>query len=190
MTRDYAKRKKTNRSTNKRTPRKTRATKAALSPVWFFLSGMIITLAVIFFWLYSKKPELIKELLPETKSTQQVSSNHKTSQPETTPKELNHKGEDTTFTYHKTLTEKEIEVDSQPVTTASNKTYIMQCGAFRKLEDAESMEAEIAFIGMQANILEKDGWYRVRLGPYSTKRAAESAKHKMQDNNYQDCRIW
>lgn len=186
MTKDYAKKRKTARKSNSRNPRQSPPSRKQVSPILVFVGGMLVTLLAVFLWLLVKKPEIIKEVMPVKEQNQTVPAQ------EVTPKA---KAEETasepTFTYHETLTNKEIKVDgTQAVQTSSNTTYIMQCGAFRKREDAESLKAEMAFIGFQANVEEKDGWYRVRLGPYSTKRAAESDRHKLQDNNYQDCRIW
>ncbi len=186
MTKDYAKKRKTARKSNKRSSRQTPPSRKQVSPILVFVGGILVTLVAVFLWLLVKKPEIIKEVMPakEQAPTEQAQETKQQAATEETASEP-------TFTYHETLTNKEIKVDAtQAVQTNSSKTYVMQCGAFRKVEDAESLKAEMAFIGFQANVEEKDGWYRVRLGPYSTKRAAESDRHKLQDNNYQDCRIW
>lgn len=186
MTKDYAKKRKTARKSNKRSPRQSQSSHKPMSPVLVFFGGILITLFAVFLWVLVKKPEMIKEVMPAKKPTQTVEN--KTEAKET---QTDGNSDEPQFTYHETLTNKEIKVDTmQTVTTNSNKSYIMQCGAFRKQDDAESMKVEMAFIGFQANVEEKDGWYRVRLGPYNSKRAAESDRHKLQDNNYQDCRIW
>lgn len=186
MTKDYAKKRKTARKSNKRSSRQSPASRKTLSPILVFVGGVLITLFAVFLWVLVKKPEMIKEVIPITEQDQTVKAAEKKQATKT-----EETSSEPTFTYHETLTNKEIKVDgTQAVQTSSNATYVMQCGAFRKSEDAESLKAEMAFIGFQANVEEKDGWYRVRLGPYNTKRAAESDRHKLQDNNYQDCRIW
>jgi len=72
--------------------------------------------------------------------------------------------------------------------------YQMQCGSFRKHEDAESMKAQIAFVGLVAEIRRTEGsngvWFRVRLGPYESKRQAESDKNKLKRINIVSCGIW
>src|SRR5690554_575117 len=54
---------------------------------------------------------------------------------------------------------------------------LMQCGSFRRQGDAEELRAMIAMIGLEAQIRATQGsnglWYRVILGPYTTKREAE-----------------
>lgn len=50
-------------------------------------------------------------------------------------------------------------------------TYFLQAGAFRKLEDADRLKASLALLGIQSNIhamtVNKELWYRVRIGPYT-----------------------
>jgi cell division protein FtsN len=191
MTKDYAKRKRATKKTNTRTP-KTK-TKKPISPVIVFISGILLTLFAVFLWAIVKKPEVINELVSNDDKQQNVSTEppkDKAEKAETGNKQ-NSSQKDTEFTYHETLTNKKVDVEvTRPKQSDTNKSYIMQCGAFKKLPDAEKMKAELAFIGFQAKILTKGGWHRVRLGPYQSKRTAESDRHKLQDNNYLNCQIW
>lgn len=72
--------------------------------------------------------------------------------------------------------------------------YVMQCGSFRTHHQAESLKAKIAFAGLISEIKETTGsngvWYKVRLGPYETKRQAESDKNKLRRVNVVGCGIW
>ncbi|GAA4358544.1 SPOR domain-containing protein [Kangiella marina] len=189
MTKDYAKRKRTRNKTNTRTPTKT-ASKKPMSPIVVFISGILITLFAVFLWAIVKKPDVLKELVSDDKQpVAQTDQSAVATDKEETTDETEDKG--TEFTYHEALTNKKVNVDiTKPKTTDSNKTYIMQCGAFKQLADAERMKAELAFIGFQATVLSKGEWHRVRLGPYNSKRTAESDRHKLQNNNYQTCQIW
>jgi|GEM_PF-295865 len=196
MTKDYAKRKRQKRKNNTRTP-KNSATKKPISPILVFIGGILITLLVVFLWAVVKKPDVLKELVTaEETSTEKAAEtgNYKqnnTAQQKNTEPQTNDSKDDTEFTYHEALTNKKVDVEvTKPETTNSNKSYIMQCGAFKQLADAERMKAELAFIGFQATILSKGEWHRVRLGPYQSKRNAESDRHKLQNNNYQTCQIW
>lgn len=191
MTKDYAKRKRARKKTNTRTPKKT--TKKPISPVIVFISGILLTLFVVFLWAIVKKPEVIKDIVsnqePETEASSTTTNETDAETPAASDKDTSSK--DTEFTYHETLTNRKVDVEvTQPKQADSDKTYVMQCGAFKKLPDAERMKAELAFIGFQATILTKGGWHRVRLGPYQSKRMAESDRHKLQDNNYLNCQIW
>lgn len=85
----------------------------------------------------------------------------------------------------------EVEVPEEQV---SDKTYVMQCGSFRKVEQAEAMRAKIAFQGLEAAVKASNGsngiWHRVVLGPYNSKRDAERHRHKLQRADITTCRIW
>ncbi|NVJ64969.1 MAG: SPOR domain-containing protein [Gammaproteobacteria bacterium] len=176
---------------NTRTPRNKAAAKKQSSPILFFFSGIVLTLVGVGVWAYMKKPELIQELIPEKTQTEQVANTNTAEKPAQKPAKEITKNNDEQLDYHQMLTNKELEVEKDPtVTASSSKRYVMQCGASKVLEQAEAMKAQIAFMGLQAEVSEKDGWYRVRLGPYSSKRAAESDRHKLQNNDFNDCRIW
>lgn len=99
------------------------------------------------------------------------------------------------FTYHKVLKDKELQVDVDTSQQQVDKNLIMQCGSFLKHEQADRLKAQIAFTGLTATIKatdEKDGktWYRVVLGPYKTKRAADTDNHKLQAAKINGCVIW
>ena len=72
--------------------------------------------------------------------------------------------------------------------------YQMQCGSFRTLNQAETLKAKIAFVGIESQVRKTTGkngtWYKVVLGPYSRKRAAEADKHRLKSNNINYCQIW
>lgn len=72
--------------------------------------------------------------------------------------------------------------------------YKMQCGSFRTREQAETLKANIAFTGLTAQIKAVNGstgtWYKVYLGPYERKRAAEADKKLLKRNNINYCQIW
>lgn len=86
-----------------------------------------------------------------------------------------------------------VEVDV-PEQQGSDKTYIMQCGSFRKKEQAEAMRAKIAFQGLESKVKATNGknglWHRVVLGPYTSKRQGERDRHKLQKASITTCRIW
>ncbi len=100
-----------------------------------------------------------------------------------------------TFTYHKVLKDKELQVDIDTSKQQVDKNLIMQCGSFLKYEQADTLKAQIAFTGLTAEIKqteEKDGktWFRVVLGPYKTKRAADADNHRLQAAKINRCVIW
>ena len=79
------------------------------------------------------------------------------------------------------------ENPEQPA-TPSGGSYVIQVGSFRSSEDADALKARLAMLGLVAGIqsVTVDGstWHRVRLGPYETARAADSARRQLRDNGF------
>ena len=94
--------------------------------------------------------------------------------------------------YIEELVSKQVEVDVPERELGPPK--LMQCGSFRKQSDAERLRAEIAMAGLESQVRGTEGsnglWYRVILGPYETKRAAERDRHKLQRAKIYGCAIW
>jgi len=60
--------------------------------------------------------------------------------------------------------------------------YTLQVGAYRNKDEARSMQARLLLLGLHPSMISTDtGWYRVNLGPYSSKNSAEAIKHKLQN---------
>jgi len=93
--------------------------------------------------------------------------------------------------YVDTLPKREIEVIAKDQ-VVSDIPYVMQCGAYKTMAQAEERKATIAFQGLTSKIRKKEGssWYRVVLGPYTFKRDAERDKHKLQRAKIEPCAIW
>ncbi|OYU10503.1 MAG: sporulation protein [Comamonadaceae bacterium PBBC1] len=64
--------------------------------------------------------------------------------------------------------------------------YVVQAGAYRTSADADAQKAKLAMLGMDAKVSERDQGgrivYRVRMGPFEDKNAAERARAKMDAN--------
>jgi cell division protein FtsN len=62
-------------------------------------------------------------------------------------------------------------------------TYFVQVGAYARPEDAEQQRARIGLMGMSAKITEREQSgrtvYRVRLGPFDRKDAADAAQERL-----------
>lgn len=91
--------------------------------------------------------------------------------------------------YEESLPTKEVVVDI-PEKEKNTRPYQMQCGSFRKLNEAESLKARIAFQGLNSTVKKTGSWYRVILGPYDRKRVAEKERHKLQRAKINGCQIW
>lgn len=62
--------------------------------------------------------------------------------------------------------------------------YVVQAGAYRTSADADAQKAKLAMMGLDAKVSERDQAgrivYRVRLGPFDDKTAAERARAKLE----------
>jgi len=81
------------------------------------------------------------------------------------------------FEFYKILPGSEEPVTEQQFQKAvqqpsSKDKYYLQVGSFQNAEDAESLKAKIAMLGMEAyvqsaDLSEKGMWHRVRIGPFT-----------------------
>ena len=64
--------------------------------------------------------------------------------------------------------------------------YVVQVGAYRTGADADAQKAKLALLGLDAKVSERDQAgrvvYRVRLGPFSDKSAAERIRSQLESN--------
>ena len=62
-------------------------------------------------------------------------------------------------------------------------SYFVQAGAFRTPEDAEAQRAKLALMGLEGRVTEREQSgrtvYRVRVGPFDNKDAADRVKEKL-----------
>ena len=101
------------------------------------------------------------------------------------------------FEFYTLLPEMEVAVPDEELTrvteTPSSQaaeedvTYVLQAGSFRKLDQADRLKAELALIGMPAQIqtVSIDGgstWHRVRVGPFTNLQALNEARSELQRN--------
>jgi cell division protein FtsN len=74
--------------------------------------------------------------------------------------------------------------------TADPFDYVIQVGAYRTLADADAQKAKLALMGVDAKVSERDQngrtVYRVRLGPYDDKAAAEKVRARLESNNIEN----
>ncbi|MFQ6371873.1 SPOR domain-containing protein [Shewanella sp. YIC-542] len=98
------------------------------------------------------------------------------------------------WTYQQELENKQVEVDLPAKSNKPSRPYQMQCGSFRKESQAQEMKAVIAFQGLEAQVRKVEGssgvWYKVVLGPYQSKRKAETHRHELQRAGLNGCMIW
>lgn len=92
----------------------------------------------------------------------------------------------------KEMKEHEIKVEVKEIEQGG--PYQLICGSFRVYEQAEELKAKIAFSGLTSEVRRLEGkngvWYRVRLGPYDTKRLAESDKNRIKRAKIMGCNVY
>lgn len=113
--------------------------------------------------------------------------------------------EETTFEFYTVLPGKEIVVPDtvpapQPATATTtakepdsepdSRPFVLQAASFRKAADADQLKARLALLGLEAtvqrvNLKDSGTWHRVRLGPYTSKRAMEKVKARLQGQSIQ-----
>jgi cell division protein FtsN len=101
------------------------------------------------------------------------------------------------FEFYTMLPEMEVAVPEHELKSASKKTkkqaekegvtYVLQAGSFRNLAQADRLKAELALIGMPAQIqtVSIEGgkkWHRVRVGPFTNLQALNEARTELQSN--------
>ena len=69
-------------------------------------------------------------------------------------------------------------------------TYFVQVGAYRSNADADAQKAKLALMGLDAKVSERDQGgrtvYRVRLGPYADKAAAEKVRSRLEGSGIEN----
>jgi cell division protein FtsN len=71
---------------------------------------------------------------------------------------------------------------------ATNESYILQMGSFRKFADADRMKARLALIGIEAQVQKvsinnKETYHRVRSGPYHSQAELNRVRKLANDHN-------
>ena len=73
------------------------------------------------------------------------------------------------------------------IQTANTGSYVLQVGSFRAAADAERLKANLALLGVAANVQTvqvngADTWHRVRAGPYPALKALNDARSRLKSN--------
>ena len=193
---------------------KTRVTaknKKSLPGYIWLLSGLAIGLFVAFIIYLDKQPENnqdfssavqleLEKLKQQTKKKNNEATSSTSKAPVTAKKEPK-------FNFYTILPELEVlipESETRPpppppasTGTSKNKTstpqhktkkqYILQVGSFQNLNDAKKLKANLAFLGLEADIqhvtVNKQAWHRVRTGPYRDKKQLYQKQNLLKQND-------
>ena len=85
--------------------------------------------------------------------------------------------------------------EAKPVTSTASRGFMLQCGAFRGADQAESMKVRLNQQGHGAQVQRGQTatgtWYKVILGPFASRAEAESRRSALQSRNQaQGCTIF
>ena len=66
-------------------------------------------------------------------------------------------------------------------------TYLLQAGSFKKFEEADRLKAELALLGIEADIEtvtidNSEKWHRVRIGPFSDLARLNKVRQRLMEN--------
>ncbi len=92
------------------------------------------------------------------------------------------------FDFYKVLPEEELnlteDIESRPRAgdnaASDYNEYLLQAGAFRRPEDADTRKGELALCGLESRIVVSNGengvWHQVRIGPFENRSAMARAR--------------
>ncbi len=68
-----------------------------------------------------------------------------------------------------------------------SQSWLIQCGSFRAIKQAEAVRAQLAFAGIESYITASQGWNRVVLGPYSDRHFVGTILQQLTSARISDC---
>ena len=83
-----------------------------------------------------------------------------------------------------------LSTPATPANAADPFDYVIQVGAYRTSNDADAQKAKLALMGLDAKVSERDQAgrtvYRVRLGPFADKAAAERIRTRLEGSGIEN----
>jgi cell division protein FtsN len=187
--------------------RVTRKQKKSLPGYMWLLSGLAIGLFVAFIVYLDKQPENDKDfgtaVQQELEKLKQQANKKPVESAKVDKKTDNREKKEQKFNFYTILPELEVlipesetrppEVKNKTTTTTTSdssntaKQYVLQVGSFQNLNDAEKLKANLAFLGLEANIqrvtVNKQAWHRVRTGPYRDRQQLYKNQKLLKQND-------
>jgi len=85
------------------------------------------------------------------------------------------------------IPESEIHEEQARIKEKDDVAYMIQVGSFRAYSEADSLKAQIALLGIEADIdpvsSKGEQWLRVRVGPFSSTREMNKVRNRLHSNN-------
>ena len=193
MTKDYKHvPKSSDTKTSNRTPKKSVAKKKGSQkrpmPGWvWMLGGLAIGLAISgIVYLYDHGDATVKSAASAVNDA--IKAIPKPTQPGKT------EDDGPRFDFYTLLPELEViipdsEIKEEQARIKENEdvAYMIQVGSFRRYGDADSLKAQLAMLGIEADIepisSRGEQWLRVRVGPFTSKREMNRIRNRLHSNN-------
>jgi len=181
-----------------------RKEKKSMPGYLWLLSGLAIGLFVAFIVYLDKQPENDKDFgsaVQEELEKLKHQVKKKTSEDKkVTSTAKNGEKKEPKFNFYTILPELEVlipESETKPPEVSNShaaasskeehKQYVLQVGSFQNLKDAEKLKANLAFLGLPANIqhvtVNRQSWHRVRTGPYRDKQQLYKNQKLLKQND-------
>ncbi len=85
------------------------------------------------------------------------------------------------------LEEQKEGIKNPSINKTSGDRVLLQVGSFQRAGEADSLKAELAFLGLEAQVksalVNQDTWHRVQIGPFASNSALSRAKNLLLENN-------
>jgi cell division protein FtsN len=101
-----------------------------------------------------------------------------------------------TIDFYTVLPQREVEIpiseedqaamENPTINKDAENRFVLQVGSFQSVAEADSLKAQLAFIGLQAKVksavVDEDTWHRVQLGPFTSNSKLSQAKNLLIEN--------
>ncbi len=148
---------------------------------WLLLFSCMLMLGLLGFYIYYNKAEIVPEIVSVVELVKEEAA---------TQKEPGKPRFDfyTLLPEMKvTIPDAEIKKEQQRLDEKERGIYLLQVGSFRAYDDADSLKAQLAFLGIESEIqsVSSNGeeWQRVRAGPFDNKREMNKARNRLHSND-------
>ena len=154
------------------------AEKQSTSPVvWIFLILMLASFVAFIMFLDQKIANSGADEQPKKQSTDSVNK--------------------PIIDFYDILPQREIEIpisekdqaglENPSINKEAAQNFVLQVGSFQSAEEADSLKAELAFLGLQASVktaeVADETWHRVQLGPFVSNTKLSRTKNLLIEND-------
>jgi cell division protein FtsN len=169
-----------------------RKKKQPIPGYWWLITGLLIGGFMMFLSNLEKAPVQTAATTTKPIIKNDVRDVKKTIISETKPIENNKPR----FDFYQILPDMEIVIPEHEIEerrrlegTGKSKpgTFIIQIGSFRKAQQADTLKARIAMLGIESKVqtVNQNGsiWHRVKSGPYTSFRQVDKIQNRLHHNN-------